>query len=361
MSKSAPRRPVVLCAVQDAPQSFDLEASLTRLETLAEKAVEESRQAATSKWGSGVNQGSSSDGPVINYETVVVFPEGFLSAYPRGMDFGAVIGSRSKEGREWYRRYVESSVPVADSDGAVMKRIRGVASRLKITMVIGVIERCDCDVTVGVGEPPREAWAAKEKGGGGTIYCTSLTISPTGAILSSRRKLQPTALERFVWGQGSASDISVAVSNSPAGKIGSAICWENYMPLLRYKLYEKGTQIWCAPTADTRDQWAGTMTHIALEGRVFVISCCQYAEKKDFPEDYPAYQDEAPDHMVTRGGSMIVSPLGEVLAGPLFNQRGIITACVDDVDGQILEAKLDMDACGHYGRQDLFQLRVTGE
>lgn len=280
----------MLCAVQDAPQSFDLAESLDRLEALTADAVDQAWDAAAAKWPGEVE-----------FEMIVVFPEGFLSSYPRGLDFGSPIGSRSKEGREWYRRYFDSSVPVSDTNGAVMQRIRGVAKKNEVTLVVGVIERCNCEVTAGVGEPARETWAAKEKGGHGSLYCTSLMIGTEGEIISSRRKLQPTGLERLVWGQGSASDISVAVKDTAVGRVGSAICWENYMPLFRYTLYEKGTQIWCAPTADARDQWAGTMTHVALEGRCFVVSCCQYAERKDYPDDHPAYKGEQ-SMMASEGG-----------------------------------------------------------
>lgn len=162
-TRSKPKRPVVLCAVQDAPVSFDLDASIDLLDDLTTQAVDQGFAAAQARWGTSLG----SD----DWEMVVVFPEGFPSAYPRGLDFGSPIGSRSQAGREWYRRYHESSVPVSDSDGTIMRKIREVAKSNRVTLVVGVIERCDCEITVGLGESPRETWAATEKGGDGTLYC----------------------------------------------------------------------------------------------------------------------------------------------------------------------------------------------
>ena len=184
---------------------------------------------------------------------------------------------------------------------------------------------------------------------------TSLTISPAGDLLAAHRKLMPTGSERLVWGQGDGAGIRVV--DTPAGKVGSVICWENYMPLLRMAMYAKGVEVYAAPTADTRDAWTATMRHIGLEGRCFVVGCCQFNVRSDFPSDYPGLSDAGSgDEIVTRGGSVIVGPLGDVLAGPLWDQRGFLVAVVDR--NALLEARMDFDPCGHYSRPDVFGLSV---
>jgi nitrilase len=165
----------------------------------------------------------------------------------------------------------------------------------------------------------------------------------------------PTGTERLVWGQGDGAGIRVA--DTPCGKVGAAICWENYMPMMRMALYAKGVEVYAAPTADTRETWQPTMQHIAQEGRCFVISACQFNVRSDFPEEYPGFDaDLKGDEIVTRGGSVIVGPLGTVLAGPLWDQSGILVAHVD-LDS-LVEAKMDFDPCGHYSRPDVFTLTI---
>jgi nitrilase len=186
---------------------------------------------------------------------------------------------------------------------------------------------------------------------------TALTISPKGELLASHRKLMPTGTERLVWGQGDGAGIRVV--DTPSGRVGAAICWENYMPLMRMSLYAKGVEIYAAPTADTRDAWTSTMRHIGLEGRCFVISCCQHNLRSDFPEDYPGFQGAQDDEVVTRGGSVIVDPMGDIVAGPLWDQKGILTAIVDR--NMLLEARMDFDPCGHYSRPDVFSLTVDAK
>lgn len=325
---------VVLCCVQDTPVAFDLTASLDRFERLTDEACAKARATA-----------SSTATPVV-----VVFPEAFLSAYPRGMDFGAKVGARTQEGREWFAKYHASSIPVSDTEGREMQVIRNAAKRNKVTLVIGVIERCDGVIS---GKRPSE-YGSDSKGGTGTLYCTALTISEEGEVLASHRKLMPTGTERLVWGQGDGQGIRVVPT--PAGNVGAVICWENYMPLLRTAMYERGVQIYCAPTADSRPSWQATMQHIAMEGRTFVISCNQFNTRADFPRDYPALQDKQPTEIITTGGSVIVGPLGDILAGPLYDQAGILVAKV--YKSQLLQAKMDFDPVGHYARNDVLQLHV---
>ncbi|MGH8750876.1 MAG: nitrilase-related carbon-nitrogen hydrolase [Burkholderiales bacterium] len=260
---------------------------------------------------------------------LVVFPEAFISAYPKGLDFGARVGGRTPEGRRQFKRYFDSAVEVP---GPTVDALAACAGKHRVYLVIGVIER---DI--------------------GTLYCTVLFFSPQGEYLGKHRKLMPTAAERLVWGFGDGSTLPVFSTN--VGKIGAVICWENYMPLLRMAMYSKGIQIYCAPTADDRDSWIPSMRHIAAEGRCFVLSACQYIRRGDYPEDYPAAQGDAPDTVLMRGGSVIVNPLGKILAGPDYQGECILTADLDL--GEIAEGKYDLDVVGHYARPDVFRLVVN--
>jgi nitrilase len=260
---------------------------------------------------------------------LVVFPEAFVSAYPKGLDFGATIGARTPAGREDFRRYFESAVEVP---GPGTRRLEEIAGDLGVHLVIGVIER-----------------------DGGTLYCSVLFLSPQGRLLGKHRKLMPTASERLVWGYGDGS--TLPVFDTPLGRLGAVICWENYMPLLRTAMYAKNIQLYCAPTADDRETWLATMRHIALEGRCFVLSACQFLLRSDCPDDYAAIQGNDPDTVLMRGGSCIIGPLGQVLAGPVFNQSQILVADLDMAE--IARGKYDFDVVGHYARPDIFQLHVN--
>lgn len=147
-------------------------------------------------------------------------------------------------------------------------------------------------------------------------------------------------------------------TKQPISHFPPQLC-QNYMPLLRGAMYAKGVEIYCAPTADSRDTWTSTMQHVGCEGRCFVISANQFCQRQDFPQDYPAYEDLKPEDVITRGGSLIVGPLGETLAGPLYDQRGILTAVVKR--SQLAEARFDFDPTGHYSRPDIFSLTVDQE
>ena len=257
---------------------------------------------------------------------LVVFPEAFISAYPRGMDFGAVVGSRSDEGREMFRQYWASSV---DVPGPVVDSLAEAAQDHKVHLVIGVIER-----------------------DGGTLYCTVLFFSPEG-YLGKHRKLMPTGSERLVWGYGNGS--TLPVYDTSLGKLGAVICWENYMPLMRMAMYSKGIQLYCAPTADNRDSWHASMRHIATEGRCFVLSCNQFVRAKDYPEDLLLSDD--PEEIISRGGSCIVDPFGNFLVEPHFGSEKILMADLDMAE--IARGKYDFDVVGHYARPDVFQLHVN--
>ncbi len=259
---------------------------------------------------------------------LVLFPEAYVSAYPRGLDFGATVGARTAEGRDQFRRCWESAI---DVPGPHVDALAGTAQANGVYLVIGVVER--------------------ERG---TLYCTVLFFGPDGAYLGKHRKLMPTGSERLVWGFGDGS--TMPVFDTEIGRVGAVICWENYMPLLRAAMYGKGVEIYCAPTADGRDTWLPTMQHIALEGRCFVLSANQFARRCDYPEDYPTRFGDDPETVLSRGGSCIVDPLGRVLAGPDFTGDAILVAEIDR--GEIARARLDFDAVGHYARPDVFRLVV---
>ncbi|MBI2290407.1 MAG: nitrilase [Betaproteobacteria bacterium] len=259
---------------------------------------------------------------------LVVLPEAILGGYPKGIDFGARVGSRSPEGREDYRLYWEAAI---DVPGPETQRLCKVAAKYKMYIVIGATERS-----------------------GGTLYCSALFFGPDGVLLGTHRKLMPTASERLIWGFGDGS--TMPAIQTDFGVLGAAICWENYMPLFRMAMYAKGVSLWCAPTVDEREVWQSTVTHIALEGRCFVLSACQYLLRSDCPKNYAPIQGDAPDTVLIGGGSVIISPLGQVLAGPLRGGEGILTADLDF--GEIPRGKFDFDVAGHYARPDVFTLTV---
>ncbi len=290
--------------VQNSAVVFDREATLEKVARLAKDAA---------------SQGAE----------LVVFPEAFVSAYPKGLSFGATVGGRTAAGREDFRRYFESAL---DVPGPGTHRLGEIAGDLGVHLVVGVIER-----------------------DGGTLYCSVLFLSPEGRLLGKRRKLMPTASERLVWGFGDGS--TLPVFDTPLGRLGAVICWENYMPLLRTAMYAKNIQLYCAPTADDRDTWLATMQHVALEGRCFVLSACQFLLRSDCPDDYSAVQGNDPDTILMRGGSCIIGPLGQVIAGPVFNQSQILVADLDMAE--IARGKYDFDVVGHYARPDVFQLHVN--
>lgn len=269
-----------------------------------------------------------------NNAKIIVFPEAFIPAYPRGMAFGAVVGSRSNEGRKDFANYWRNSIQVP---GAETEQIGKAVKKVGAYVVIGVIEKDDSSSQ-------------------GTLYCTALFFGPDGKLLGKHRKLKPTGSERLIWGEGDGS--TMPVFDTPYGKIGSLICWENYMPLARTAMYAKGVQIYIAPTADARDTWLASMRHIAAEGRCFVLSCNQYTTKEMFPEEIASREEfEKLPNELTRGGSCIVDPLGEYIAEPVFGEEKIIYADIDL--NKIAEGQFDFDVVGHYSRPDVFQLVVN--
>ena len=193
---------------------------------------------------------------------------------------------------------------------------------------------------------------------GGTLHCTALGFEQDGRLLGVHRKLMPTAMERLIWGRGDGGDLPIM--DSSAGRLVSAICWENYMPHLRAYYYDHQPDFYCAPTVDDRKVWVPSMQHIAIEGRCFVLSACQYQTRGMIalgPDQYDAREGNDPDVMLINGGSCIVSPMGELLAGPVYGEEVILTTEVD-MD-MITRSKFDRDVAGHYARPDIFQLRAN--
>ena len=260
---------------------------------------------------------------------VIVFPEAFVTGYPKGLNFGLAVGARDPVGREEFRLYLDAAIEVP---GPQTQRLGEAAAAHDCYVVIGVIER--------------EL---------GTCYCTVLFFGPDGRLLGKHRKLMPTALERMIWGFGDGSTLTAV--DSPYGRIGSVICWENYMPMLRMAMYAKNVALYCAPTADDRDTWLPSMRHVALEGRCFVLTACQFIRKHEFPGTVRVALGDSPDAVLMRGGSAIINPLGKVLAGPYFDGETILTATLDL--NEIGRGKFDFDVAGHYSRPDVFQLTVN--
>jgi len=254
---------------------------------------------------------------------LVVLPECFVSVYPSGA-WGAAA-ARFGGFDELWRRMWDSAV---DVQGPLVDKLVAACAAQRVHVVIGVNERED--------ERP------------GSLYNTMLVLGPTG-LLHRHRKLMPTMHERLFHAIGAGDDLDV-VTLDGIGRVGGLICWENRMPLARWRVYEQGPQIWVAPTADDSDSWLASMRHIAIEAGAFVVSVPQYIPRTAFGDDFPV---EIPDRIETlgRGGAVVVDPLGEIIAGPLYDEAGIVLADCD-LD-RILPAKRWFDAAGHYSRRDV--------
>lgn len=290
--------------IQDAPVPNDSSATVEKMAVLSEQAK---RQGAE----------------------LVLFPEAFVGGYLKGADFHIFMGGRTPEGRLEFQHYAKNAIEVP---GPLTERIGQIAAELHLYIVVGVIER-----------------------DAGTLYCTALFFNPDGKLLGKHRKLMPTALERLTWGFGDGSTLSAYQTD--LGIVGAVICWENYMPLMRMAMYSQNIQIYCAPTADDKESWVASMRHIALEGRCYVLSACQHLRGKDFPSQQITNTVELqPDTLLMRGGSCIVDPMGNLLAGPIYDENTILTADISLDD--IVRGKMDFDVVGHYARPDVFSMTV---
>lgn len=296
-----------VAVVQAAPVLFDRARTLEKVEHLSAQAA-----------GQGAR--------------LVLFPESFIPAYPRGLGFGTVVGSRTAAGRRQWQHYHDEALPVPGGD---VDRLAACARRTNTYLVIGVTERA----------MP-----------GHTLYCSLLYFSPEGNLIGRHRKLKPTGAERVIWGEGRGDDL--AVLPTAVGRLGGLICWENYMPAARLALYQQAVELYLAPTADDRDSWQATLQHIACEGRCFVLGCNQFVTRKHYPESLRSALPTGPDPLC-RGGSAIVDPYGAYLAGPLFDREDLLYAEIDPA--VITRAKMDFDVCGHYARPDVFFFHYRGD
>jgi len=293
--------------VQESPVFFDKDKTLDKLENIVEHYAAKGCQ-------------------------LLVFPESFIPGYPRGFDFGAKIGSRTEEGKALYADYHANSISVKGED---MKRLVELSRRTHTYLVVGMTEKQEEN---------------------SSLYCSMAYISPTDGLLGMHRKIKPTGTERVIWAE--ADGASLLTFNSQIGKLGGLICWENYMPLARMAIFQKGVEIYIAPTADSRPEWTITMQQIALEGRCFVLGCNQYFTKSMYPEKYQPYiQDEKEE--ICPGGSVIVNPHGKIIAGPLFGEAGVLVADLDLKE--VIKGKMEFDVCGHYARNDIFSLEVKDQ
>jgi nitrilase len=290
-----------IAAVQATPVFLDREATIEKMGRLAKEAA-----------GNGA--------------ALAVFPEAFVPTYP---DW--VWRTTPWADDAWYARFADQSVEVP---GPACDAIGAIAAELGIYLAAGVNERAR-----------------------GTIYNTLLYFGPDGALLAKHRKLMPTGGERLVWGQGDGSTLSVI--DTPFGRVGGLICWENYMPLARAAMYEQGVDVWLAPTWDNSDVWVPSMQHIAKEGRCYVVGVNTCLRGSDVPADLPGRDDlyGGDDDWMSRGNTVIVDPRGHVLAGPLTEQEGILYAEID-LD-TVRSSRREFDVVGHYARADVFQLRVN--
>lgn len=350
---------------------------------------------------------------------LLLFPEAYLGGYPRTCNFGAAVGARSDHGREQFLRYFHEAVDLGDTplgagddwtdrklptargqehrgDGT-REYLEKVARETGVFIVTGLVERA-----------------------GGSLYCGVVYIDPRDGCVGKRRKVMPTGSERLVWAQGSPSTLRAVTTTIKGVKLclAAAICWENYMPLLRYSLYSQNVNLYLAPTADARDTWEPLMRTIGGESRAFVLSANQCVKRKHLPDwitgdasttvsskpgetsnrsptrrrrstfkedqhelvlpavpesssssaidDTPeiikptANSDPADEEFVSRGGSCIVGPMGQLLAGPIWEVEdgGLL---VVDADFQDCErGRLDLDVAGSYSRNDAFHLTVDG-
>jgi nitrilase len=291
---------VKVACIQAEPAILDLEGTLDKVERLAAEAA-----------GAGA--------------VLAVFPETFVPAYPSSRWVRFLAGEGNRAAKAAFARLVRESVEIP---GPASDRLAAIARETGLWLALGVNERDR-----------------------GTLYNALLLYSPKGELALHRRKLVPTNHERLVWGQGSGEGLDTVATE--AGRVGGLICWENMMPLARFALYESGVEVYLAPTADDSEQWQQSIGHIAREARAFVVSPCVFQRASSYPDDVPVA--DGPE-LLGRGGSAILGPDGSYLAGPLWDEEGILYAELDR--SRLYEERQRFDAAGHYHRPDVLQLRV---
>ncbi len=298
---------VKVACVQAEPVVFDRDATLDKVAALTARAATERAQ-------------------------LVVFPETFVSVYPTSAWARALAGWADPRAKASFARLTRSAVAVPSPD---TERLGAIAREHGVWLVTGVNET----------DPARN----------GTVYNALLYHAPDGSLALKHRKLVPTNHERLVWGQGDGGGLRAI--ETPLGRIGGLICWENYMPLARFALYESGVEIYVASTADDSEEWQATLVHIARESRCFVVSPCHFQRSSAYPDDFPLRELIDGREILGRGGSAILAPDGSYLAGPLYDEEGILYA---ELEPELLfEERQRFDPAGHYHRPDVLKLSVT--
>ena len=301
------REPITVACVQVEPAIFDRAGTIERVRKRTAEAAAHGAQ-------------------------LVVFPETFIPAYPSSVWAKAFAGWADPRAKAAFALLHRESlaVPGTDSD-----RLGGIAREHGVMLVIGVNE-------LDPGRP-------------GTLYNSLLYYAADGELVLQHRKLVPTNHERLVWGPGDGRGLRAI--ETPLGRIGGLICWENYMPLARFSLYESGVEIYIASTADDGDAWQATLVHIARESRAFVVSPCHFQRASSYPDDFPLREELAGRDILGRGGSAILGPDGAYLAGPLYDEEAILYAELEP--GRLAEERQRFDPSGHYHRPDVFSLSVN--
>jgi nitrilase len=291
--------PVTVACAQVEPVVFDLDATIGRIDEVA---------------GEAASKGAR----------LVLFPEAYIPAYPSNR--WARYLAAGQEATSVYAKLAQSSVEIP---GPSSDRLGAIAREHGLWLA------------VGANELDR-----------GTIYNALLLYGPDGTLALHHRKLVPTNHERLVWGQGDGGGLGAV--ETEVGRVGGLICWENLMPLARFALYETGIEIYLAPTADDTEDWHDSLKHIARESRAFVLSWCVFQRASSYPDDVQLAEG---DELVGRGGSAILGPDGAYLAGPLWDEEGILTAELDPQ--RLYEERQRFDPAGHYNRPDVlhFELR----
>ena len=263
----------------------------------------------------------------------MVFPETYIPGYPAWI-WRLRPGSDHDLTGEIHSQLVDNSIDLA-ADG--LKPLREAAADLGLVVVCGIHER---DGAFGRS----------------TLYNTVVTIGADGGILNRHRKLMPTNPERMVWGQGDASGLRV--TETALGRVGTLICWENYMPLARYALYAEGVEVYVASTWDEGDTWIATMRHIAAEGRCWVLGSGCALRASNIPASFPGHDQlfPDPDEWVNSGDSVVVAPGGDLVAGPMHEEFGLLLADIEPA--RAAAARRTLDVTGHYSRPDVFQVSI---
>lgn len=295
-----------IALIQAAPVMFDKEKTLEKAVGLIKQAKEHGAE-------------------------MIVFPESYIPCYPYGMTFGFTVGARTENGRKNWKRYYENSVVVP---GHVTDALGQAAKEAEAYVSIGITERDEVNAT---------------------LYCTNLIFSPQGKLVSKHRKLKPTGAERYIWGDGYEGYFPTV--DTPWGVAGSLICWENYMPLARVALYEKGVSLYLAPNTNDNPEWQDTIRHIAIEGHCYVINVNQYMTREMYPKDLNDREEiEKLPKEVCTGGSCVIDPYGHYVTEPVWNKEEVIYADLDME--KVFMSRMEFDGVGHYSRPDVLELIV---